>query len=215
MSSLHHTIPPPTAQTAQLWGELGRWEEADSAISQTNELCPGIAATAVDPDAPGTIQERGAAVHWGCTLLRLQAALRLGQEVGHLLLHHMSCHLISSPLPFSRSTSITQLPAGALLSRLKTLVSHPALPRDQRTAFALDLLVQLSDEGSTLLEVRYQHTTFLYMNSISRSSLLPLKKAAVCDALIEFSSADWEASFGSSNAPSSPRLPCRPPGMCR
>ena len=50
-----------------------------------------------------------------------------------------------------------QLPAGALLGRIKKLAAHAALPRQQRVTFALDLLAVLVDEGRALLQGGKHH----------------------------------------------------------
>ena len=55
-----------------------------------------------------------------------------------------------------------QLPASALLLKLKTFSAHTSLTLRQRTIFALDLLATLVFEAERLLEVRKQPKRFIF-----------------------------------------------------
>ncbi|KAL4535747.1 hypothetical protein Ndes2526A_g06559 [Nannochloris sp. 'desiccata'] len=123
-------------KVAEIWGVLEEWEAVDAALGRGLTLTSALSAAvspkaagapekAGEPTTPHSTQERCALVHFNSLLLRLRASVRLGQE----------------------------LPANALLLKLKLLTSNASYPLRQRTMFSLDLLATLVFEGEHLLEV--------------------------------------------------------------
>lgn len=157
-------------KVAEIWGVLEEWEAVDAALGRGLTLTSALSAAvspkaagapenAGEPTTPHSTQERCALVHFNSLLLRLRASVRLGQEVSikssqRISRFKFSLQKTHPQLPlFFFFFSASQLPANALLLKLKLLTSNASYPLRQRTMFSLDLLATLVFEGEHLLEV--------------------------------------------------------------
>ncbi len=103
---------------------LARGLALSSALSAAAGAAPDNFTAGEVATPPHSTQERCALVVFNSLLLRLRASVRLGQEI----------------------------PANALLLKLKQSTTSASIPLRQRTMFSLDLLAALVFEGEHLLE---------------------------------------------------------------
>lgn len=171
-------------QTAQIWAELGQWEAADAALGRGLALSSALlsAATTTVPSSTETGQrDRCAIALFNSMLLRLRASLRLGQEVRCFKYGHKAIDIAAFTLLFGFFLSHTQysvfmqLPASALLLKVKEFSSHASLTLRQRTMFALDLLATLVFEGERLLEVSAYETPYHFLFFTNNSTHIEIE----------------------------------------